>query len=361
MNKKVLTVAIASALAVPMAAQAVNYKLSGQINRAIRFADDGTTSDVQHVDNTTSGSRFRFRGSEDIGNGMKAGIYWEWQWQSNPSSSKGIKTSDVAPTLAERWSEVWFSGRWGKLSVGQGDGAGNGTAEKDLSGTSIIDYSARNSISGGVRFINKGTPTATSRTSVSQGATTSNFDALSRYDRVRYDTPALGPVVISGSHGNNDRYELAGQGRNALGGGTLEYAAGWWKDENTRNSANPAQGYQGSISFLFSQGTSLTGSYGKRDFKGNIAQGTRTDDTQNWWLKAGHKWGNNAVSLSYGETEDLNVKGDKNKGFQVGFVHNMPKPKVELYAGYQYSEMDGQAGENFDDLNVVMVGSRIKF
>ncbi len=46
MNKKVLAVAVSSALAAPMAAHAVKYKLSGQINRAAVYQNDGDNSDV---------------------------------------------------------------------------------------------------------------------------------------------------------------------------------------------------------------------------------------------------------------------------------------------------------------------------
>ncbi|MDX1489510.1 MAG: porin, partial [Acidiferrobacterales bacterium] len=85
MNKKLLAVAVSSALAVPMAAQAVKYKLSGQINRAVVFIDDDVASDVHHNDNISSGTRWRMTGSEDIGNGMKVGFNWEWQNSSNPN------------------------------------------------------------------------------------------------------------------------------------------------------------------------------------------------------------------------------------------------------------------------------------
>ncbi|NIM28278.1 MAG: porin, partial [Gammaproteobacteria bacterium] len=135
MNKKVLAVAVSSALAAPMAAQAVKYKLSGQVNRAAVYQDDGQGTDVQFIDNTSSGTRWRLTGSEDIGSGMKVGFNFEWQASSN-SGHRSIKTADQSPeSQSIRRAEVWFSGNWGKLSLGQGDGAGNGTTEVDLTST----------------------------------------------------------------------------------------------------------------------------------------------------------------------------------------------------------------------------------
>ena len=58
MNKKVLAVAVSSALATPMAAHAVKYKLSGQVNRAMVYHNDGTNTDIQFVDNISSGTRW---------------------------------------------------------------------------------------------------------------------------------------------------------------------------------------------------------------------------------------------------------------------------------------------------------------
>ena len=83
MNKKMLTLAVAAAMAAPTASYAVKYKLSGQINRAMVTADDGTNTDIQFIDNNSSGTRWRMKGSEDIGNGQKVGFNWEWQVQSN--------------------------------------------------------------------------------------------------------------------------------------------------------------------------------------------------------------------------------------------------------------------------------------
>ena len=125
MNKKVLAVAVSSALAAPMAAHAVKYKLSGQVNRAMVYQNDGTNTDIQFTDNISSGTRWRMTGSEDIGNGMKVGFNWEWQVSSNPTGT-AIGGGDFGGNTsgnAIRKAEVWFSGGWGKVSLGQGDGA----------------------------------------------------------------------------------------------------------------------------------------------------------------------------------------------------------------------------------------------
>ena len=109
MNKKAIAVAISSALAVPMAAHAVSFNVSGQLNKAIMFADDGVASDVFFGDNTASNSRVRFTSSEDMGNGITAGFRIEFATQVN---------SELHPDHQEgrRCCQLWFWQRWIWLS-----------------------------------------------------------------------------------------------------------------------------------------------------------------------------------------------------------------------------------------------------
>ena len=52
--------------------------------------------------------------------------------------------------------------------------------------------------------------------------------------------------------------------------------------------------------------------------------------------------------------------GFKDKGFQIGFNHNIPKAKVDLYAGVQQNSLSGN-GVNVDDIYAVILGTKLKF
>ena len=361
MNKKLLAVAVSSALAAPMAAQAVKYKLSGQVNRAIVYQDDGKQTDIQFIDNTASGSRWRLVGSEDMGRGMKVGFNWEWQNSSN-NSTQPIKSGDTGDGQTLRKAEVWFSGGWGKLSLGQGDGAGNGTTEADLSGTLNANASGRDSFGGslvwrtsaggGINAAGGTVNPSTGTGALTHGATFNAFDAFSRYDRIRYDTPALGPVTLSASAGQADRYEGAVRWSQGLGGGQISAAAFYGTD----NGGGVKSRYGGSVAYLFSFGTALNVAYG-----GNDTGVAGESNANTWYLKAGQKWGNNAVSIGYGESKDT-VQGFKDKGFNIGFNHVIPKVKVDLYAGFHYFTLDTPGGSpSIEDQFLALVGTRLKF
>jgi predicted porin len=355
MNKKVLAVAVSSALAAPMAAHAVKYKLSGQINRAAVYANDGDRSDIQFVDNISSGTRWRLTGSEDIGSGNKVGFNWEWQNSQNPGSAP-IGSADFGEAETMRKAEVWFSGGWGKLSLGQGDGAGNGTTEVDLSDTWNVAYTGRSSFGSAVAWkTSSGNNITSNGTTLTHGNTFSHFDAFSRYDRIRYDTPALGPVTIAVSAGQADQYEGAVRYGQGLGGGQISLGVFY----GTSQASNVDQRYGGSIAYLFAFGLSLQGQYSENE-PSQVGTASVTKG-KNWYAKIGYKFGNNAVSAGYGESKDITVDF-KNKGFNIGFNHNIPKAKVDLYAGLAGNKLDVPSGvTSVDDIYTVVVGTKLKF
>jgi predicted porin len=380
MNKKLLTVAVSSALAAPMAAHAVKYKLSGQINRAAVYQNDGQNSDVQFIDNESSGTRWRLTGSEDIGSGMKVGFNWEWQNSSNGGGSgiRDTSSGSESQSQAMRKAEVWFSGGWGKVSLGQGDGAGNGATEVDLTSTWNVAYSGRDSFAGGVAWrTGAGGSLTSGGTSLTHGDTFNSFDAFSRYDRVRYDSPALGPVTLSVSAGQSDRYEGAVRWSQGLGGGQISAALFYGQDNGGGDLTGPVLGvknrYGGSAAYLFSFGTSLQFSYAENEV--DATPGTITSKGKTWYVKVGHNWGNNSVSFGYGESEDANPNlvafagsGWKDKGFNIGYNYNIPKAKVDLYAGIHGNQLDLPAGvtgtgggASVDDIYAVVIGTKLKF
>ena len=350
MNKKVLAVAISSALAVPMAAQAVSMNMSGQVNRAIAFADDGEGSDVHFVDNTASNTRFRMTGSEDMGNGITAGFKIELSSQSNSSFSIASKAANGGTVGATggRVQELFFSGNFGKITFGQGPTASDGMADADLSNTWLSDQAAM-SIGGSIAF-RQANGTASANTAASAYT---YYDGNGRRNRLRYDLPSMGPLALSISHDQDEAWGAKAYVYTSLAGGDLSAALGYASTDDTTGR----QRFGGSMSFLASNGTSLGLAWQEHDRNNN---GRTSEHVR---IKLGHRWGNNAISASYGEVTDHLAAGSEAQKIGVGFVHSIPKPKVELYAGYANMSLDddGTTTTSFQDIDVFHVGSRVKF
>ena len=124
MHKKALTVAIAGALAAPMAAQAVEVSISGHVSRALYITDSDSGSKATVADDGNSGSRFRFSGTGEMMDGRSAGVKLEY-----------AAGGDGFSTLSLRYADINFAGEFGKVSIGHGDQGGEGSVYNDKSGT----------------------------------------------------------------------------------------------------------------------------------------------------------------------------------------------------------------------------------
>lgn len=353
-----LTIAVSILLILP-AAQALDFKLSGQLNRAVLWGDNGNDDDIKFVDNDNSSTRFRFTGENEFDNKWKVGFRWENEMQSNPSNSTDIDigqngdSTDVS--FNERYMDVYFQhSKFGKLSLGQGDTASNSTSEVDLSGTDVVNYSSIEDMNGGFNFRDDDDNIITSI-----GSAFSNFDGFSRRDRIRYDTPKFGPVYLSASYMNGQSYDFAGRFAMEWDGfGKLAAAVSWLPADTQRD---PYKQYSGSISFLHSSGFNLTFSGAHRYDTDN-----RDDDPYNLYGKVGYKMEKWAFSVDYTYSENVDADGDEATSMGAAAVFN-PWKSVELYASYRWNDLDRDRDErpagvgDAESINSVMVGTRVKF
>lgn len=335
-------------------AYAVTVKLSGQINRALMWADNGNNSELFHVDNDNSSTRFRLTGMEEFGKNLKVGVVWETQFESNTSSGVDIgQRSDGSSSFTERKLEIWFDTKFGKLWIGQGDGAANGSSEVDLSGTSVIMYSGVNDTAGGLTFRN-----SAGAVGPRIGQTRSNFDGLSRNDRLRYDTPTFGGFTLSASATNGDAWELAGRWAQEFDSAGKFTAAIGYVDSSLRTDPSFQQ-IGGSVSWLHSSGINLTLVGGSRDYDTSVGSANSGRDSMNYYAKIGYTRGMHAVAVEYGQTEDLNQDGDESDNWGLAYVIK-PWKGVEMYSAYRSYSLD-RAGADYDDIDQLIVGTRVKF
>ena len=353
-----LTIALAVLLILP-AAQAVDFKISGQINRAVLWGDNGNNDDLKFVDNDNSSTRFRFTGANDFNEVWKAGITWEVEMQSNASNSTDIDigengdSSDV--DFNERKIEFYVQHKsFGKLYMGQGDTASNGTSEVDLSGTTVVNYSSIEDMAGGFTFRDGNDNIITSI-----GSAFSNFDGFSRRDRVRYDTPKFGPVFFSASAMNGQTWDLAGRLAYEWQDVGKLAAAGHYTAADTNR--DPYKQWSASASWLFDFGLNFTASYGARN-----DQSGRDEDPYNLYGKVGWKFDKWAFSADYTYSEHVGADDDEAQSFGAAAVWNIWE-SVEFYGSYRWHDLDRDILErdegvgNANNIHAVMVGGRVKF
>ena len=347
-----LTMAITILLILP-SAQAVDFKISGQINRAVLWGDNGNDDDVKFVDNDNSSTRFRFTGENEFNENWNVGINWEVQMESNSSADEEIdigENNDVGGTsFTERKIEFYVKHKsLGKLSLGQGDTATNGTAEVDLSGTDVVNYSSIVDMDGGFSF-----RTGDDAVVAFVGDVYSNYDGLSRRDRIRYDTPTFFGFYGSTSYMNGQTYDFALRSAHEWENfGKLAAAFGYVPGNNQRDEYRQIDG---SISFLHNSGLNLTFSHGRRDFDVRDS-----NDGKNYYGKLGYKFGKWALSVDYTYSENIDQDGDEAKSIGAAAVWNI-WDSVQFYGSYRWHDLDRDNVSDIENLSAVMIGGRVKF
>ncbi len=373
LKRTLLSAAVAAALlTTAMPADAVKFSASGQINNVIADTDNGVESALGFFGSSFSGTRFRFKGSEELDNGMTIGGYSEWQVAGNTLFDAAFQSNgefgESNGSLSERHADIYASGGFGKVSVGQGNGAANGTSEVDLSGTWRADYvhgqaCALANINFGNAAITVGQPNA-------------SIDGESRNDRIRYDTPTLGEVFSAAvSFGNGGETEIAGWLDMTFGSSQLSVAVGTSDtDDRIQDPAVPTGSLQRertmlSASLLLGNGLNFTVAQTEQELDGD------DDDNEQSFFKVGYKTGKHAFSVSASTGDGDGTLGGQAPGSGLSnvesdgtaFAYNyQAASSLNLYAGFREVDVDTDANAiaqgsaaNAEDVDQLMLGAHL--
>ncbi len=357
MDKKLIAVAVASALALPMSAQALEGSVSGHIGRTITFVDGENEAKEgpkwSHQGLGASGTRFRFTGSEDLENGVTVGVNLEYGAGGSQGDSPGL-----------RHSALTFSGAFGSIAAGQTGPATNGTND-DLSASGLaVGMACDNAAS-----TNKSCP---------------DFTA-SRRGVVKYTTPAIGAAGFSASAGP-DFWDAQISSSGELGAGSYALRASFATDSEhspnggrsktvhgvTSKGADPSvvdkdnvltnvthktetdyndakETYSVAVAFKVG-GASVNTLWGSTDY-----DDANKKDMDGYGVKLGYDFGDTGIGLVFRQT-DMDGTDQDPTTWGIGVQHNMMG--VDLLAGYYSYDPDMP---DKDETNTFTVGSRIKF
>ena len=315
-----LSLAVGAAiLGLGLNAQA-EVSISGHVS--YNMVDRDSEENLAFQRNGFSESRFRFIANTDVDD-LTVGIVQEF----------GIAEGEGAEDA--RRQEVLLTGDFGGLRLGQGNDAGDGILNGDLSGTAIIQ------------------PLAS--LSAAYGYSSSDYNGFDpgRGERIRYDSPKLaGAVVISGQIGEDNENELAlaykkkfDDGSSIRGG---LFVSGSGEDEFGEDKDTDSSGFL--IAYLHSSGFNIALTTAEKDNAAGDGE-----DGEFSAFKLGYKTGRHAVSISSGTSENAKNLGEVD-ATGIAYVFTMSKG-VEFYAG----SMEFDADDNSKDEDFVVLGSRVKF
>jgi len=321
-QKLLLSASAAAVLLATAPVHALEVKVSGQINAAVITGD--ATEDTTIVDNTMSGSRFRFKGEQDIGGGLKAGMRYELQFQPNNSAaagaSGGVQTSDI------RWSQAYVKGGFGMLAIGKSEGAASDVADATFgngnfhSTTQLIWLAYRGAYRDKI-----GDETA---------GLFIPFDAAGRSNNIQYHSPKLGGFKLALGLDNGDQKEIAVRYQGKIAGGKLKARVGQRDTPTDKITAG---------SFLYQTGFGLNfgAGFGTMD----------SDETRDWTsIAIGYKAGK--FGASFETAED-----DRDAGSTSFGVSYYPAKGMTWYANH--ATFDGVGGGEVTSGS--MLGFKINF
>lgn len=297
MNMKFVSLAIAAAIAAPSAFADVT--VYGKLHMSVDSVDlDDGSYDGQAI--TSRASRLGFKGSEDLGNGLKA--IWKLEYalkMDAPTDGLGGGARDHYLGLAGNFGSVMLAGRMNTPYK-------NSTGKLDFFGDTLADY---NSTLG---FEDNRGNNAIAYISPKFGGL--KFAAMTMAGE---STATSGPTA--GSDGLFDAYSLALSYDNAGIMGAIAY-------EDMEDLGKTGQKFRIGLGYKMNA-FKVAAVYEDQSDRGGVSG----DDGSLWQISGAYTMGNNTIKAMYGENE-FDGFTDKS-AWAVGVDHKMSK-RTKVYALY---------------------------
>ncbi len=341
----------------------VGLTISGQINKAVLYWDDGNEDDVYVVDNSVSNSRINMSGTARVTRGVTAGYILEFDFdsaESNAVTAAGSDDGGGTDGVLDLRLAAWYvrSEHLGRVTVGQFSPATDNLILINHGGSGAIATADTRQWNSSFTAVGGGGATWGA---MQQGVASLDTD---RGDIVRYDSPMFLGFIVSASWGEDDIWDASLKWNGNLADFRLAFGVGYIEDKDDNTANWSAIMGSGSVIHV-PTGLFLTGAYYERDVDGV------TTDSSMYYLQAGVKrrvFGLGATTLyfEYSNSEDFAVEtGAAAASSEVdvwggGIVQNIDAAAMEIYAAFRGYE--GQIdGVNTEDFSAVMTGARIKF
>jgi len=341
--------------------------ISGSLNRAMQYVDNGKANRWANVDGGTDNSRLRILVSGQLTESVKVGGTWEANLPL--SQSQGATTSTIDNTSGNitdgadsafslRKSEIKFThATMGSFSIGQG----TTSTDNKISMDSTVSSNAGMSHGGAMMVYDKTGDTQTTKTGGAQFV--SYFG--SRADRLRYDTPNIGGFGASVSIGDSNFVDMGITYGAAYGDTTVAASfAGTRLEQPGPGGPDTQMGV--SIGAKHASGLSGAAWYGEEQGVTSVAS-AQTIEGNAFGVEAGYtttsmsSLGATSINVVYTESEEATA--DLYKAELIGIHTRQKLPAgVDLYASYEVSSFDdGSATTSLDDISVFLIGTRLSF
>lgn len=360
MDKKILSTAIAGVLAGSMAFAAnADVTLYGQIDLSIDAQDIDAAAGVNgdDVNMNSNTSALGVKGSEDLGNGLKA--IFQLEYQLDPS---GSASSASGLTGRDQW--VGLQGGFGKVRLGT-------TSTTYKAAGAMVDPVYRTSLEGrnhGLQSRLHSNDGDSGQGRMTNGIfySTPDFNGLSASAEYSFDDTCV--PTSTGTCVDDDAYGLGAQYKNGPALAFVSYIT------NDHGGEDDAWKVGGSYAFgdfkVFGQyeadggliGRTVAGTTGGAADTAFETANNTVDDADLWHLGGSFTMGNAMLYAAYGQGDDSSAAANTEyDAWTIGGAYNFSK-RTMTYAGFNQVSCDagGWANNaNTQCLNVQASGGEV--
>ncbi|RRQ22286.1 porin [Thiohalobacter thiocyanaticus] len=333
MEKKLLSTAIAGALAATMSVAAnADVTLFGHLDTSLDYTDVSGGGDDINMNCTTCS--VGVKGSEDLGNGLKAMFKLDFQFDMTERN----RASDGTNSITDRDQWLGLGGGFGSVKFG--------TISTGYKSTgAMIDPLYRTALQARGFGIQSG---------LHLGAGENGQGRMTNH--VRYDSMNMGgfKAIVDYSFDSDDTDADNGDDTYALtglydNGPILAFASYITNDHGDEDSAWKLGGSYTMGSFK------VFGQYEKDDgLLSSFAKPNTVDGGDVWHLGGTFTMGNNMLYLAYGEGDDNSNNAGEYDSWTLAATHSMSK-RTMVYTGWNTTDMGGADADQFS------VGIKHKF
>ncbi len=314
MKKSLIALAVAGVVAAPAFAATSNVDVYGTIRMSVDSVSSDTAA-LEHWNVVDRVSRIGFKGSEDLGGGMKA--IWQIEHQLNSVNAPLTGTDSAIGISNSRNTFVGLAGGFGTVLVGRHDAPYKLGGSADLFADTAADAQGSTGIIGSGNF-----DLRVSGTIAYVSPTFSGF----------HFAAAIVPGETAAADGLMDAYSLAAVYANGPLNASLSY-----QDHSNDILAAVADESAWKVNVGYTMGDlKLGATYENQD---NVS-GTSGRDRDAWMVSAAYAMGPITLKAQYGDRDDDLAASDLTR-WTIGADYNLSK-RTAVYALY-----------NSDDANSV--------
>lgn len=319
--KKIIAAAVAAAIIAPATAMASGPTLYGKLHMGLGYiSNDAAVGEYKSMNLASNSSRIGVKGSEDLGNGMKAGYLIEW----------GVGM-DGSADLTQRNRAVTLSGGFGTALLGRWD-----TPMKSL-GRKVDLFGERY---GDTRQLTRSGALIDNRLNNVVAYVTPNmsgFNATLAY--------VLSVASTTADDTDQDAFSANGIYKN----GPILVGAGYTK-VMANAIVNDETDWR--LAGSFKMGAMKAVAMYTDVSDGN---GTQGNDYAVWQIGGAFDFGSNTVKLQYAERDEgVSNADDGANVFAIGLEHKMSK-RTMVYV--DYGRLDNDKGSNIGFMSKIGNGS----